>query len=125
MAFSYQELSEHAGLNSDGVSGFEAQVATGKLRLEAVWPAHLTGKRVDDFRRGSELARAWMNMRKGVASARRSVRAEERRTIGIMYVYAATTAAELKQEQLEALKMVVKTSRDVDAIIAAESAQKP
>lgn len=111
MAFSYQELVEHTGLNTDGVSGFEAQIKCRKLKIEVVWPEHLQGNRVADFRRGSAIARAWMNMRKGVATARRQIRHEERKTIGLMSVLSATTAAELKAEQIETLKEVMKTYR--------------
>nr|WP_250808542.1 hypothetical protein [Neorhizobium tomejilense] len=123
MAFTYQELVDHADLNTDGVSGFEAQIALGKLKLHAVWPEHLTGKRVEDFCRGAEIARAWLNMRKGVATARRSMRLQEKKEIGIMRVYSPSNAAERKAEQIETLKQVMKTYRLVGDRLAAEQVE--
>jgi hypothetical protein len=113
MAFTYQQLSDIAGLNSDGVTGFETQVAMRKPGINAVWPEHFVGKRIDDFRHGAELARAWMNMRRGVGQARRSMRQSERKEIGIMNVYSPSSASDRKAEQIETLKQVVESYRRI------------
>ncbi|MBY3155246.1 hypothetical protein HFO56_23265 [Rhizobium laguerreae] len=103
-AFTSRELTDHANLNADGMTGFETQIALKSFKREVVWPEHLRGKRVDDFRRGSEIARAWMAMRSGVGMARRKVRLKERQEIGIMTVLGPENAAEHKAEQIATLK---------------------
>ena len=109
-----------AGLNTDGVAGFLDQVASGRLRLEVLWPEHLTGKRVDDYREGSQLARFWLSMRKGYASSRRSARARDFREDG------ATSnllprGADRRREQLYCLGEVMrlrtkKTATEADGL---------
>lgn len=117
MTLSTQDLMEVAGLNTDGVLGFEAQIAMHKSRLEAVWPAHLQGSRVDNFRRGSALARVWMTMRRGVGGARRRIRAEEAaRTGGMMTVLRAGTASDLREEQIETLRKALEILAQVEEL---------
>jgi len=122
MAFTTAELNEHAGLNTDGILGFETQVSSRQAKREVVWPEHFVGKRVDDFRRGSRIARDWMNMRRGTGTYRRSARQKELKEIGIMTVMRASNAAELKAEQIETLKSVVDMLRMVDAIMEEDNA---
>jgi hypothetical protein len=119
-AFTFKELAEHASLNSDGASGFDAQVASRTARREVVWPEHLQGKRVDDFRHGSELARIWMSYRRGVGSFRRSYRQQELKEIGIMTVLKACNAADLKAEQVATLKQAVEHLTKRNAVVEAE-----
>lgn len=117
-AFTTQELAEHAGLNSDGMAGFEAQVAFRTAKREVVWPEHLRDKRVDDYRRGSAIARAWMAMRRGVGTHRKSYRREELNNFGIMTVLSPCNAADRKAEQIETLKQVAEFQKKVDDKIA-------
>lgn len=115
MTLSTQDLMEVAGLNTDGVLGFEAQTAMRKSRVEAVWPEHLRGSRVDAFRRGSALARLWMQLRRGVGDTRRRIRAEEAaRTGGMMTVLRAGTASDLREEQNETLRKAVEILAQAD-----------
>lgn len=96
---------EVADLNADGVRGFEAQIALRKLRVEAVWPEHFKGSRVDSFRRGRALARLWLNLRRSVRASRRRIRTEEfARTVGMMTLLRASTASDLPEEQITSLK---------------------
>ncbi|MCV9964346.1 hypothetical protein OIU34_20880 [Pararhizobium sp. BT-229] len=120
-AFTTQELAEHASLNTDGMAGFEAQVALKSYKREVVWPEHLRGKREDDFRYGSELARTWMAMRRGVGIFRRKYRQRELKEIGIMTVLSACNAPDLKAEQIETLKEAVERIRLVKARVAEAS----
>ncbi|MDW9481861.1 hypothetical protein GOB57_24745 [Sinorhizobium meliloti] len=112
-AFTSKELAEHGDLNSDGMAGFEAQIAIKTHKREVVWPAHLIGKRVDAFRHGSEVARAWMAMRRGVGTARRQIRQRELKEIGIMTVLRADSAADHKAEQIKFLQEAVKTIKRI------------
>jgi hypothetical protein len=105
-AFTSRELAEYASLNSDGMSGFEAQIAIKSYKREVIWPEHLIGKRIDDFRHGSEVARTWMAMRRGIGMARRKYRQQERKEIGIMTVL-RPDAADNKSEQIKALQEAV------------------
>jgi hypothetical protein len=111
-AFTSRELAEHAELNSDGMAGFEAQIATKTAKREVVWPEHLVGKRIDDFRQGSEIARAWMAMRRGVGTARRQSRQRELKEIGIMTVL-RPGAADHKAEQIKFLKEAAASIRRI------------
>lgn len=104
MSFTYRELAEHADLNSDGVIGFETQLASKQFNREVPWPEHFQGRRVDAFRHGSEIARSWMQMRHAVGAARRKFRHDEKKNIGIMTVLSPSTSEELKAEQITALK---------------------
>jgi hypothetical protein len=121
-AFTSKELAEHANLNSDGMSGFEAQIASRTGRREVVWPEHLQGKRVDDFRYGSELARIWMAYRRGVGTFRRGYRQQELKEVGIMTVLKACNAADLKAEQIASLKLAVEQITKIKAIVAEDVA---
>lgn len=112
-AFTSRELAEHAELNTDGMAGFEAQIAIKTFKRAVVWPEHLVGKRVDDFRYGSEVARAWMAMRRGVGTARRQYRQRELKEIGIMTVLRADSAADHKAEQVKYLREAVKTIKRI------------
>jgi hypothetical protein len=114
-AFTSKELAEHASLNSDGMSGFEAQIASMTYRREVIWPDHLRGKRLDDFRYGSELARTWMAFRRGVGTFRRKYRQGELKEIGIMTVLKACNATDLKAEQIETLREAVKQMARIKA----------
>lgn len=104
---SYQDIAEIAGLGSDGVSGFEAQVLNGSDTRPAAWPEHFTGLRIDRFMEGAEIARRWLFLRQAAGRARRKVRAEERRGQGMMTVLAAT-GADLVEEQREDLRRVMR-----------------
>lgn len=110
-AFTSAELAEHAGLNTDGMAGFEAQIASKTTKCEALWPEHLKGPRVDDFRYGSLVARTWMSMRRNVGAFRRMYRLKEKKEVGIMTVLKAGDAAELKREQLETLRNAVEINK--------------
>lgn len=107
MSFTSKELYE-IGLNGDGIAGFEAQVASGRSKLEVLWPEHFVGKRVDDFCKGSRIAREWLMYRRSYATARRRVRARDFREDG------ATTClrpqgSELREERLRCLREVART----------------
>lgn len=116
-AFTSKELAEHAGLNSNGMAGFEAQIAIKTSKREVVWPEHLIGKRVDDFRFGSEVARAWMAMRRGVGTARRQSRQRELKEIGIMTVL-RPDAADHKVEQIKFLKEAADSIRRIKTLLS-------
>lgn len=107
MSITTTELHEIAGLNSDGIAGFEAQVASGRSKLEVLWPAHFVGKRVDDFQRGSRIAREWLAARRGYAIARRKVRRRDFREIGATQCL-RPQGADLKEEQIRCLREVVR-----------------
>jgi hypothetical protein len=95
-----------AGLNTDGVNGFLAQLSYRRMN-EVIWPDHLTGKRVDDFREGSNLARYWMAMRRGYANARRSARAKDFKEIGATSTL-LPASVDRQAEQLHCLNEVMK-----------------
>lgn len=107
MGISTKELFQIAGFNSDQVSGFQAQVASGRYKREVLWPEHLRGKRTDDFRYGARIARYWLAMRRGYAKARRAARAKDFREIG-MTTNILPGHADRKKEQLECLRSVLK-----------------
>jgi hypothetical protein len=103
------------------MAGFEAQIATKTAKREVVWPEHLIGVRIDNFRRGSQIARAWMAMRRGVGTARRQSRQRELKEIGIMTVLRADNAADHKAEQI---KFLQEASKSIDSINS-RSANQP
>lgn len=107
MGLTTKDLYEIGRLNTDEVAGFQAQLSSGRSKLEALWPEHLKGKRVDDFRRGSSFARDWLAIRRAYAKARRSARMRDFRTIGMTTTF-LPEHAERKEEQLEALRTVTK-----------------
>lgn len=78
-----QELRQIGGLNTDGVEGFRAQMRDG-TETEVVWPPHLVGVRIDNFRKGSAMARSFLIYQRALGNARRKARAEERSTLGHM-----------------------------------------
>ncbi len=121
MSLTTSDLMGIARLNSDGVLGFEAQVALRSARIEAVWPEHLRGSRVDNFRRGSLVARSWMEVRRAVGGGRRKIRAREaRENGGLMPVLSPDTASELREEQLGTLREVMARLDRLDAERGAE-----
>lgn len=125
MPLTTSDLMGIARLNSDGVLGFEAQVALRTARVEADWPEHLRETRVDNFRRGSLVARRWMEVRRAVGGARRKIRAREaRENGGMMPVLSPGTASEAREEQLETLREVMARLDRAEAAAAAEGAAR-
>ena len=107
MSLTTRDLFEIAGLNTDGISGFLAQCGSKRTNQEVLWPEHLRGKRVDDFREGARLARNWLAMRRGYAIARRKRRADDFREEGITSCL-LPHGADRRDEQIHCLREVVK-----------------
>lgn len=108
MSLTSQDLYQIAGLNSDGIAGFQAQTASKRSKGEVFCPAHLRGKRAEDFRAGSFLARQWLAMRRGYAIARRTQRNADFKTEGATSCL-LPDAADRHAEQLECLRAVCQT----------------
>lgn len=113
MSLTSQDFYGH-GFNTDMISGWEAQVAYRTAKVEIVWPAHLTGKRVVDFRRGARIARAWMNDRIGIGAMRRSERAKQLREQGGITLDGMTFCENRPAEQRRALERCVEFERKVE-----------
>lgn len=111
------------GLNTDGISGFEAQVALKTTRYCAFAPEYFVGLRIEKFDEGASLARAWMSQRKGTGIARRKNRLEERKAGGFITTIRPRGNAERRTEQLQALKSVADMRDRVAARLSAESEQ--
>jgi len=109
MPLSSQELHDIAGLNTDGITGFEAQVASRSQKLHAQAPAHLSGVRLARFEEGARLARYWMTMRNAFGIARRKARARDFAEQGATSEI-PPTGRELHVEQVEALRMAVRAT---------------
>ena len=114
MGLTTTDLMQVGGLNSDGVLGFEAQVALARTHIQAVWPEHFHGARVVNFERGSAMARDWMVMRRATGVVRRRIRLRERREVGMMSEL-RPTGADLREEQLECLRQVAARHARLDA----------
>lgn len=101
------------GLSTDMLAGFRAQM---KQPARAVlWPDHFQGPRIDKFVEGCRIAKNVAAYQRGRGRARRTIRAEERRTQGMMTVMSVCTAAERRAEQLEALRAVLAFGLKLDA----------
>jgi hypothetical protein len=108
------------GLNTDGISGFEAQLALKTARVNAVPPQYLMGPRVDKFEEGAAVARSWMEHRSSTGIARRRARLQERKAGGFITTIRPRGNAERRREQLEALEEVAARRTRVAAILAQE-----
>lgn len=116
MTIKPNDLHEIAGLNSDGIAGFEAQISYGRYKLEVLWPAHLVGSRCDNFRRGSMIARGFMARRHGAGVAHRMLRADEFKEHGGYTIrdYDCYTPAERYAAQLDTLRDVMTMQARID-----------
>jgi hypothetical protein len=116
MQLSSMEIMETAGLNSDGLAGFERQIASGNSRNPVLPPDHLRESRLVSFERGAMIARNWMEDRAATGRVRRKVRQVERSSGNLMTVFRASTLADLRAEHLETLQEVVDMLRDAGSI---------
>jgi hypothetical protein len=98
-------LYQDAGLNSDGVTGWETQIASGLSTRMALWPGHLTGERWIAYEKGARMAMFWLRLRAVAAGVRRGIRNRDFKTEGATSCL-RVTGEELKREQLEHFRLV-------------------
>jgi len=121
MAIKTEDLYQIAGLNSDGVLGFQMQVQSRRISQAVLWPEHFAGSRITDFEKGSWIARQYLAHRNGTGVARRWSRLEELRSTGGIITRGPWTASEHRKEQLEALRGIVERMQQAERLVAAES----
>lgn len=94
------------GMNTDMIAGYRAQMSERRKNMPVLWPEHFTGRRWEDWKRGTEFASRYKHLQQHIGCRVRSARNKDfAGEEGATSTFVARGAAR-KAQQLESLRIV-------------------